>query len=369
MKNFIVEPVICIYMFVSSMETPLVQQYIYRRLWEETTNTTFIDNDTISHCELNQSNPAFLKQQEVQEKASLFSMKKELCSAILSILMAFILVANGDRCGRKWSLSLPLVGSLLGSTFLGFMSYFSLYLPLLFALSFVTGLFGGMATFLGGAFSYVVDLSENERQKTVRIAVVDLIFGLLSGLGGVASGYILKRIGFTWTFATASLLQVVNIVYVTCCLDETVKISGCQPHSLREGIKDTFSGVWLLFKLSSCRKRATIILLLCVFMTYLFTMFGGFSLYTLYELNAPLCWNAVYIGYGSAVSTSVSLTGFLGLLLLYRCLGDACLVCIGIISYVGGAVMAAFANTTLLMFLGEFCTGPMPCRSYLLLFI
>ncbi|KAF7251009.1 Solute carrier family 46 member 3 [Varanus komodoensis] len=281
------------------------------------TTTRRLHETCFSWAELQAKARRARRSEEVQEKASLFSMKKELCSAILSILMAFILVANGDRCGRKWSLRL----------------------------------FGGMATFLGGAFSYVVDLSENERQKTVRIAVVDLIFGLLSGLGGVASGYILKRIGFTWTFATASLLQVVNIVYVTCCLDETVKISGCQPHSLREGIKDTFSGVWLLFKLSSCRKRATIILLLCVFMTYLFTMFGGFSLYTLYELNAPLCWNAVYIGYGSAVSTSVSLTGFLGLLLLYRCLGDACLVCIGIISYVGGAVMAAFANTTLLMFL------------------
>ncbi|XP_062983071.1 lysosomal proton-coupled steroid conjugate and bile acid symporter SLC46A3 [Elgaria multicarinata webbii] len=350
-KTFVVEPVISIYTFLYSVNSPLVQQYVYRRLWEEMTNTTFTDNDTVSHCELNQSNPTYLKQKEVQEEASLYTMKMQLSSAILSILMAFVLVANGERCGRKISLALPLVGSLLGTSFLSAMSYFSLPLSLLFASSFVTGLFGGMATFLGGAFSFVVDLCQNQRQKTIRIAVVDLIFGSMSGLGGLASGYILKEIGFTWTFAAASLLQTVNIFYVTCCLGETVPVSERQQQSLREGLKETFSGVYLLFKSSSCRKRATMILLLSTFMTYLFTMFGGTMLYTLYELNAPLCWSAIYIGYGSAVSTTASLIGFLGLLLLSRYLRDIYLVCTGIFSYMGGAVMAAFANTTLLMFL------------------
>nr|XP_020644258.1 solute carrier family 46 member 3 isoform X2 [Pogona vitticeps] len=352
-KTFVVEPVISAYMFASSLTSPLVQQYVYRRYWEEMVNSTFVDDDNVSYCEWNQSDPTFLKQKRVQENASLFAMKVDLSGAIPSILMAFVLVANGERCGRKISLVLPLVGSLVCSIFYSLMSFYSLPLVLLLPLALISGIFGGMATFFGGAFSFVVDLCETQKQKTIRIAVVDLILGLMSGLGGLASGFILKGIGFEWTFIAVSLLHIVNISYTTCWLDETVRVSEFRPRSLRDGFKETFSGVYVLFKSSSCEKRISIVLLLCTFMAYLFLVFGGFSLYTLYELNAPLCWDAIYIGYGSAVSTSTSLTGFLGVVLLSRCLRDIYLVFIGIFSFIGGMVMTAFATTTLLMFLAR----------------
>ncbi|XP_032075261.1 solute carrier family 46 member 3 isoform X2 [Thamnophis elegans] len=278
-------------------------------------------------------------------------MKTDLCGAIFSILVAFVLVANGDRYGRKISLVLPLVGSLTSSVFLFVMSDLSLPLYLFFVFSLVGGLFGDLATFLGGAFSFIVDCCETQKQKTIRIAVVDLIFGFTSGFAGLVSGYILKEMDFMWTFAMISLFHMVNIFYVIFCLDETVKVSAIQTQSWREGLKDTLSGVYMFFKSSSCKKRILIILLLCTFMTYLFTVFGALSLYVLYELNAPLCWNAIYIGYGSAVSTSVSVTGFLGIVFLSQYLRDSYLVFIGIFSYIGGSIMAAFANTTLLMML------------------
>ncbi|XP_058041461.1 lysosomal proton-coupled steroid conjugate and bile acid symporter SLC46A3 isoform X2 [Ahaetulla prasina] len=350
-KTLLLEPAISLYIFAYSLTTPLKQQYVYKRIWEETTNSTFIVQDNVSHCERNQSNPIFVKQKEVQEKASLFAMKTDLCGAIFSILVAFVLVANGDRYGRKISLVLPLVGSLTSSIFLFVMSDLSLPLYLFFIFSLIGGLFGDLATFLGGAFSFVVDCCETQKQKTVQIAVVDLIFGFASGLGGLVSGYILKKINFMWTFAMISLFHMLNILYVIFFLDETVKVSAIQTQSWREGLKDTLSGVYLLFKSSSCKKRILIILLLSTFMTYLFTVLGGLSLYVLYELNAPLCWDAIYIGYGSAVSTSVSVTGFLGIVFLSRCLRDSYLVFIGIFSYMGGSIMAAFANTTLLMML------------------
>lgn len=114
----------------------------------------------------------------------------------------------------------------------------------------------------------------------------------------------------------------------------------------------------MLFKTAPYKKRVLIIVLLFTFMTYLFTMLGGSSLFTLYELDEPLCWNEVYIGYGAAAFTSVSLTSFLGVYLFSKCLKDIYIVFIGIFSYIGGMIMAAFAKTTLLMFLGEFRISP-----------
>nr|XP_047928748.1 solute carrier family 46 member 3 isoform X2 [Anser cygnoides] len=366
-KVFFVEPVIFIYMFASYLTSPVVQQFIYRRLWEEEYNSTFISSSNTSYCEQNKSSPAYIKQKGVQEKTSLFNMQLDLTGAVPSLIVAFIIVANSDRQGRKRSLVLPSMGALIADIFRTLISYFSLSLSILFAVTFISGLFGSMATFLGGGFAYIADLCHDEKQKTTRIAVVDLIFGVVSGLAGLSSGYILREIGFTWTFVTASLLHVVNIIYIIFFLEDTVSISETQQQaqvSYKELLKETFSGVYMLFKTAPSKKRILIIVLLFTFMTYLFTVFGGSSLFTLYELDEPLCWNEVYIGYGAAAFTSVSLTSFLGVYFFSKCLKDIYIVFIGIFSYIGGIIMAAFAKTTLLMFLVRvpslFCLMPVP---------
>ncbi|KYO27407.1 solute carrier family 46 member 3 [Alligator mississippiensis] len=220
-KVLLVEPVIVIYCFAFFLSLPLVQQYIYRRLWEEENNTTFIDYGNTTYCEQNQSNPAYIKQKEVQQKASLFSLQMDLSGSVPSIIVAFIVVANGDRYGRKRALVLPSLGALMTNVFYSILSYFSWTLSLFFALAFISGLFGSLTTFLG-----------------------------------------------------------------------------------------------------------------------------------------------VYIGYGAAAFTSVSLTSFLGVYLFSQFMKDIYIVFIGIFSYIGGIIMAAFAKTTLLMFLVRvpslLCFMPVP---------
>ncbi|XP_031471514.1 solute carrier family 46 member 3 [Phasianus colchicus] len=366
-KVLLVEPVIFVYVFATSLTSPVVQQFIYRKLWEEEYNSTAISSDNSSHCERNKSSPTYVMQKGVQEKTSFFNMQLDLTGAVPSLIVAFIIVANGDHQGRKKSLVLPSTGALIADIFLTIISYFSLPISVLFLVTFISGLFGSMATFLGGGFAYIADQCHDEKQKTTRIAVVDLIYGVVSGLAGLSSGYFLREMGFTWTFVTASLLHVVNIIYITFFLEDTVHISEFQqqaPLSYKEYLKETISGVYMLFKTAPSKKRILIIVLLFIFMTYLFTMFGGSSLFTLYELDEPLCWTEVYIGYGAAAFTSVSLTSFLGVYLFSKCLKDIYIVFIGIFSYIGGIVMAAFAKTTLLMFLVRvpslFCIMPIP---------
>ncbi|XP_025905619.1 solute carrier family 46 member 3 [Nothoprocta perdicaria] len=362
-----VEPVIFVYTFASSLTSPLAQQFLYGRLWQEQHNGSQAGNGSGGRCEPNGSSPAYHQQKEVQEKASLFTMQLDLSGAIPSLIVAFVIVANGDRQGRKRSLVLPSVGALITNIAFTAISYFSLPLFILYGVAFITGLFGGMATFLGGGFAFIADLCQDEKQKTTRIAVVDLIFGFVSGLAGLSSGYFIKGIGFTWTFVTAALLHVINITYIIFCLEDTGGVSEVQqqdPVSCKDTLKETFSGVYMLFKNAPFKKRVLITVLLFTFMTYLFTAFGGGSLFTLYELDEPLCWNEVYIGYGAAASTSISLTSFLGVYLLSKRLKDIYIVFIGIFSYIGGMVMAAFAKTTLLMFLVRIpsllCFMPVP---------
>lgn len=47
---YLVEPVVALYAFSSFLMYPLIQQYVYRRLWQQLTNSTFPASDNISRC-------------------------------------------------------------------------------------------------------------------------------------------------------------------------------------------------------------------------------------------------------------------------------------------------------------------------------
>lgn len=73
---------------------------------------------------------------------------------------------------------------------------------------------------------------------------------------------------------------------------------------------------------------------------------------TLYELNEPLCWTEILIGYGSALSTTVFLASFMGVSAFTYCgMPQLLIVLLGILSVISGMILTAFAKTTLLMFI------------------
>ncbi|KAG5844632.1 hypothetical protein ANANG_G00164550 [Anguilla anguilla] len=293
MGLYLVEPVVAVYAFAGFLMYPLVQQYVYRRLWEELTNSTYPADDQGSRCgnHSNHSSP----HEDVQRAASLFSLYSELFSMIPSLVVTLVLVAYSDHRGRKITIVLPL-------------------LPL-----------RGLATFLGGCFAYIADLCADGKRRTLRMAGVDMVIGLLSGVSSLCSGYFLRAAGFNWPFLTSVLILSANLL--------------------------TARSVYGLFATDGRRRNAPLVLLLFTIASYVFANMGGLSSVTLYELKEPLCWNEILIGYGSALSTVVFLSSFVGVTLLSRCLPNPAIVFIGLLSVMAGLVMIAFAETTLMMFL------------------
>lgn len=66
-RLYFVEPVVAVYAFACFMVYPLVQQYVYRRLWQEITNTSYPAMDPSSRCTTNSSNHS------IHHEASYFS--------------------------------------------------------------------------------------------------------------------------------------------------------------------------------------------------------------------------------------------------------------------------------------------------------
>ncbi|XP_054611263.1 solute carrier family 46 member 3 [Dunckerocampus dactyliophorus] len=359
---YLVEPVVALYAFSTYLTYPLMQQYVYRRLWHDLTNSTYPISDNTSTCAANKSstdNNQSIYFEEVQQQASLFSLYSEVLSAIPSLVVTLMVVAYSDRGGRKLAIILPLVGTLAYTLALLSVSYFELNVYILVGCTLISALCGGLGTFLGGCFAYIADLSEDGQQKTLRIAGLDSMIGLLSGVAALSTGYFLKAAGFNWPFLTSALCQVLILLYAIFILEETVKqpppdAANPDRSQQRSAMQQMFYGVYQMFAGASPKRRALLIILMLIFNSFCFTYIGGSSLFVLYVLNEPLCWTEILIGYGTALSTCVFLSSFMGVVAFTYCgTPQLLMLLMGILSVVTGMVMMAFSKTTLMVFLAR----------------
>ena len=186
------------------------------------------------------------------------------------MVVTLMLVAYSDRGGRKITIIMPLIGTLLYTLSFLTVSYFELNIYLLIGSSLLSALFGGLGTFLGGCFAYIADLCEDGRQKTLRMAGVDMMIGLLSGVASISTGYFLRAAGFNWPFLTSALCQCLILCYAIFILEETVKkvpddaiILDGVPQ--RSAVKQMLYGVYHMFAGASRRCKTVLALLMLIF--------------------------------------------------------------------------------------------------------
>uniref|UniRef100_A0AAY5EKL6 Solute carrier family 46 member 3 n=1 Tax=Electrophorus electricus TaxID=8005 RepID=A0AAY5EKL6_ELEEL len=297
-----IELVVGLHALAMFMTYPLLQQYVHQSLTMRVRSL---------HLSVKQA---------VQRETSRFLLHSELCFLLPGLVSSLFLVSYSDWRGRKAAIVPPLVGDLLFTLTYFVVSRFSLSLGYLLGASFLAGILGGPGSLIGGCFCYVADRSAEgpPESRTVRMARLDAVLGTLSGLGSLCTGFYVRAAGFSWPFLSASALHLLNLLYVLAILQEPSARPGHGP------APNQFPQVSKL---------------------------GGMSMVILYELNAPLCWSEVLIGYGAALSTLIYLSSFAGVAVLSRWLPDPCITLLGMFSLASGLCLAAFAKTTLLMFL------------------
>ncbi|OBS75367.1 hypothetical protein A6R68_14074 [Neotoma lepida] len=365
MKISFIEPAILLNAFAMTLTIPLTAQYVYRRIWEETGNYTFASGSNVSECVQNQSDPIFAFREEIQKKTSLFNLQVEISGLIPGLVSTFMLLSSSDNHGRKLPMVLSSLGSLGTSIWLCALSYFNLPLQFLIASTFIGALFGNYTTFWGACFAYIVDQCKDYKQKIIRIAILDFMLGVVTGLTGLTSGYFIRELGFVWSYFIIAVVLIVNLTYIAFFLSDPIRESSSQivTMSCSESLKDLFYRTYMLFKNGSSKRRSLLCLLIFTIVIYFFVIIGISPVFTLYELGSPLCWNEVYIGYGSALGSVSFLSSFLGIWLFSYCLEDLHITFIGILTTMVGMILAAFTRTTLMMFLVRipffFCIMPL----------
>ncbi|XP_076131291.1 lysosomal proton-coupled steroid conjugate and bile acid symporter SLC46A3 [Alosa pseudoharengus] len=364
-RVYLIEPVVSVYSFGMFMTYPLVQQYVYRRQWERIIGSPYpTELNNTSRCGgANLSNQS-TQHGAVQRETSLFLLHSELSFLFPSLVMSLLLLAYSDFHGRKVAIVPPLLGDILFTLAYATVSRYSLDLGYLLGAAFVRGLSGGPSPLFGACFAYVADRCDGGEaegksgRRTARMALLEMLLGMQSGLASIATGFYLRLAGFTWPFLTVTALHILVLAFVLFVLRESLVPAQPAPFTSSQvrrwplgTVASRLRGVGRLFSAGPKRRGPLLALALCAFAFYNVVTLGGMSLFILYELNAPLCWDEVMVGYGAALSSAMYLGSFAGVRLLSGYLADVCVVLLGLVSLAVGFVMAAFAKTTLLMYL------------------
>ncbi|XP_023930788.1 solute carrier family 46 member 3-like [Lingula anatina] len=114
-----------------------------------------------------------------------------ICSTVTSVFMTVFYGAHSDKGGRRLSLLLPIIGSLIKLVGYVIGIYFKWPLWALLPISFIEGLFGLDATALMAAFAYLADISTS-KNKAVRIFIAESSIIFAAAVSNMSVGILIK---------------------------------------------------------------------------------------------------------------------------------------------------------------------------------
>lgn len=179
--------------------------------------------------------------------------------------------------------------------------------------------FWQLTTLLGASFAYIVDQCKEKKQRTIRIAIIDFLFGVVSGLTGLSSSYFIRGLGFVWSF----WLLLVGSLWTCFMFYFFLRIRWKSLHLrifLYRGpkpLKTYFHRTHAFLKMLLW--AAVFVLFVAFHDDHLLFVTIGVSIFVLYELDYA-CWDEVLIGYGSALGSFTFFSSFLGIWLFSYCM-------------------------------------------------
>ncbi|XP_013392586.1 solute carrier family 46 member 3-like [Lingula anatina] len=353
-----VEPYAFFYFFAILSLFSIFPQYFYKRIGED---LGYVGNksDSGAGCEgSNDTNSTmYALQQKVQAESSLWLMYTSICTLVPAIIVTVFYGGHSDTFGRKPSLILPCLGSLIRSVFTVFAVYFEWPLWSFLPVCFVEGLFGQYATALMGCFTYISDITTT-KNRAFRIAITDLLLLFSIEASQISMGYLIKlspNFLIPNIIVTGSLC--LALLYVVFCLPELIQKD---PNAKLLDLKHVLRMAQLYFHKPGENLPGRVwklrLLLLVLFLSAM-SMVSSSAVDMLYLLNSPFCWTSTQIGWFNAINALIIQAGsFVGLLIMRKLLKikEAYIAQMAMVLVFANKILVAFAQYEYMMYISCF---------------
>ncbi|MEE6458912.1 hypothetical protein FKM82_000462 [Ascaphus truei] len=321
----------------------------------------------------------------LQKAISNFYIIYKLITNLTPLLSAYILAKIGDRKNRKIPICVPLVGYLVSMWFLLFVILLDWPIEVLYGSAAFNGLTGWFTTYWAGVMAFA-SLGSSESERSLRLIVIDSVFGLAGFAGSLISGHIFVHLKIKNHQGTV-LVSCSLACYIFCLLytlfvlriphseepnTEGPTSSMVKDKPIKENLQEPINTEYtecsrLLDDRSNVISAASpsegsinvspskviISLLFISAMLYNASVNGAEDVITIFVLKEPLSWGPVNVGYGNAAAYMVFVTSFLGVYVFSKCLGDITMIIIGMVSFCAGILIMAFVRWTFLYYIAR----------------
>ncbi|XP_053552683.1 thymic stromal cotransporter homolog [Bombina bombina] len=321
----------------------------------------------------------------LQRAISNFYIYYNLILGLTPLLSAYILAKIGDKYNRKVTICVPLAGYLLSRLLLLFVILLDWPIEVMYGSAALNGITGWFTAYWAGIMA-LASLGSSEYKRSLRLVIIEMVYGLAGFVGSLASGHIFIR--FNVTNHEGTVLVSCSIALYAICLFYSVFVLQI-PHAAvadqdttasvrQEGTSSTgpTERSRLLGNVSDERlttdssiitqlpSKVIIALLFTSAILYNVAIDGSVDVLNLFLLREPLSWGPVEIGYGSAAGYLIFLTSFLGVYFFSKCLPDLVMIIIGIVSFCVGIFTMAFVRWTFMFYIARalmmFALIPLP---------
>uniref|UniRef100_G1N8D9 Uncharacterized protein n=2 Tax=Meleagris gallopavo TaxID=9103 RepID=G1N8D9_MELGA len=331
----------------------------------------------------NQTNstvPSHVLEDAQQKAVSNFYIIYNLVLGLSPLVSAYGLSKLGDKVHRKIPICVSLLGYLGSKSLLLLLILLDWPIEVMYGAAAVNGLTGGFTTFWAGIMA-LGSLGSSESKRSLRLIIIEMVYGLAGFLGSMASGYLF--VGFSYHYREGTVLVSCSIAcYAFCllysvfvlmvpksaasCSDKAkcVEEAGSQLPAHTGGADSAQPSESSSSQTPVTPSKLIIVMLFVAAILYDLAVVGAMNVLPLFLIREPLSWNAVEIGHGNAAGYVIFITSFLGVLVFSKYFMDVTMIMIGVVSFSAGILIMAFVRWTFLFYIARavmlFALIPLP---------
>ena len=340
-----VEPTVALYFLAAVSYFPTYQQYIYKQISDENGFTPSPYQNCSANVNVSQSD----LEKKVQSLSSQFMLISTLVGLIPSAFATMFLGSYSDYRGRKLPLVTPFIGGCVRNFVVEIIIYFRLNIYWFLLPTALESLSGGLMTILMAGFAYTADISTLQT-RTIRIFILEAMIMLCVAVTSLATGYLIRDVGFAYTFLSQFVIFVIGLVFTLFYLEETVTVRDTSLVSLTH-LKE---GIGLYFRAAEGGRRWKLLTMLIIILLTVGVDLGGATVSTFFLLGWPACFTSISLGIYTAVTyLSGAVLSSLSVKALGRMLVDTAFPVIGSIVSMIYQMLFGLAFSRLFIYIGK----------------
>lgn len=350
-RKYLIGPIFFLHLFTFSMFNTVINLYYPYHAGKELFLKESVTSKESSLCQSNE-NSSSTNEQIVQSVVAEYFLYASVCMGIPCLISNIFIGSISDRYGRKKLLFVPTFGLLVAKIIVVVFMYIKLSLYYFLIPSIFFSIMGDIFAVFQIALSYVSNITEGTKRRTVGIAFVELFVGMGTLLGGVFAGYLIQSVGYIWTLSIATIVKCASLVNILL-LPSTIPPTKT-PWSIKETIGSLKESFQFYYSRQFAGTRWKYNLSLAIFIIVNMATIGRDSVETLYILSPPFCFTPVLVGWFHATNSLMQQAIAMLLIRIFlKFFSNEFLAMFGALSGITYFVIETAAHSTLMLFLGK----------------